>query len=279
MKYAVSLYGFNQYIKKGLLTLVQCVEKAKEMGFDAIEIVDFMLGDDPVATAKELREAADKSGIEISNLVVGGDLLKANGVEKAKEMVKIAEILGVSFMRHDVAFGPKDSFSGFDGALDELADACREITVYAETKGIRTMTENHGFFSQDSRRIEKLVNRVAHPNFGHLIDIGNFLCADEDPAVAVGRNAGYCFYAHIKDFIVKNGNCINPGEGFFTSRGGNYLKGTIIGHGDVPVLQCLKILKKAGFDGWLAIEFEGMEDCIEGIRIGFDNLKRFVDSI
>lgn len=139
------------------------------------------------------------------------------------------------------------------------------------------MTENHGYFSQDSIRLEKLVSRVADENFGLLVDIGNFLCADEDPVQAVGRLAPYAFYAHAKDFHQKSGNGPDPGTGFFRTRGGNYLRGAIIGHGDVPVGQCLYALKAAGFDGWLGLEFEGMEDCLTGISIGFSNLKRALE--
>ena len=45
--------------------------------------------------------------------------------------------------------------------------------------------ENHGFFSQDAYRVEKLINSVACPNFGALIDMGNFLCADVNTIDAV----------------------------------------------------------------------------------------------
>ena len=68
----------------------------------------------------------------------------------------------------------------------------------------------------------------------------------------------------------------HPGRGFFRSRGGRYLRGTIIGHGDVPVAACLGILKEAGYAGGLGIEFEGMEDCLEGIAIGLENLRRYL---
>lgn len=280
MKYSVSIYSFAQYIKAGKLTPADCVAKAKEMGFDAIEIVDFVFKDkDAALVAKELRAKADEVGIEISNLAVGADLMKEGEVERVCGMVDIAQMLGASFLRHDVAKVPESTWIGYDNVVDKLADACREITEYAAKKGIRTMTENHGYFSQDSMRVEKLINTVAHENFGQLIDIGNFLCADEDPALAVGRNARYAFYVHAKDFVVKSGNGFDPGEGFFMSRAGNYLKGTIVGQGDVPVVQCLRALKRAGFDGWIAIEFEGMEDCVKGIRIGFDNIKRFCSLI
>ena len=73
------------------------------------------------------------------------------------------------------------------------------------------MTENHGFFSQDSCRVEKLYTAVNHPNFGLLCDIGNFVCADEDPAKAVARVAPYTRYVHAKDFICKSFYSDDPG--------------------------------------------------------------------
>ena len=124
-----------------------------------------------------------------------------------------------------------------------------------------------------------MINTVASDNFGQLVDMGNFLCADDDPVTAVGRCAPYAFYVHAKDFIVKSGQGVNPGQGFFLSRGGNFLRGTIVGHGDVPVVQCLRALKGAGYDGYIAIEFEGMEDCVKGVAIGLENLKRYVAEV
>ena len=52
-----------------------------------------------------------------------------------------------------------------------------------------------------------------------------------------------------------------------SSRAGNYLRGTIIGHGNVPVKQCLHILKSAGYDDTISIEFEGMELPEDALRI------------
>ncbi|MBO4795025.1 MAG: TIM barrel protein, partial [Clostridia bacterium] len=133
-----------------------------------------------------------------------------------------------------------------------------------------------GFFAQDAERVEKLINAVDDDNFGALVDIGNFSCADEYNPRSVGIMAPYAFHAHAKDFHIKSGNGENPGDGFFMSRGGNYLRGSIIGHGDVPVKQCVNALRRAGYDGYLMIEFEGMEDPITGISVGLKNLKRIV---
>ena len=38
-------------------------------------------------------------------------------------------------------------------------------------------------------------------------------------------------------------------------------------------------MKGAGYDGYVSIEFEGMEDCIQGISIGLANLKRYVAEV
>ena len=75
--------------------------------------------------------------------------------------------------------------------------------------------------------------------------------------------------------MVKSFYSDDPGEGSFRSRGGNFLRGTIIGHGNVPVKQCLHLLKAAGYDDTISIEFEGMESPVTAVRIGLANLKKY----
>ncbi|MFR3705594.1 MAG: hypothetical protein ACLTV2_06275 [Acutalibacter sp.] len=43
----------------------------------------------------------------------------------------------------------------------------------------------------------------------------------------------------------------------------------------MPVKQCLHLLKAAGFDGTIAVEFEGLEPALDGLRIGLNNLKQY----
>ncbi len=289
MKISVSSYSFFSAIKSGLITPFDCIAKAKELGFDAIEFVDFINFDQNdranwKETAKNLKSECDRVGIEISSLTVGADLLQNpdEDLEKLKEFLDVAEILDVKYMRHDATVGyPRnsDKYVSFDSVVDELASRFRVITELAEKKGIRTMTENHGYFSQDSDRVEKLYSKINHQNFGLLCDIGNFMCADEDPALAVARVAPYAIYVHCKDFILKPYYSEDPGEGSFKTRAGNYLIGTIIGHGNVPVKQCLSILKSCGYDGYIAVEFEGMENSFDGVRIGADNIRKYWSQI
>ena len=60
------------------------------------------------------------------------------------------------------------------------------------------------------------------------------------------------------------------------TRGANYLRGTAVGDGDVGSAQCIQILKNAGYDGYLDIEYEGPEDCIEALKKGLDFLRKSI---
>jgi sugar phosphate isomerase/epimerase len=44
-------------------------------------------------------------------------------------------------------------------------------------------------------------------------------------------------------------------------------------------MQCLSILKNSGDDGYVSIEFEGMENALDGISTGLENLKRMLENI
>ena len=288
MKTSVSSYSFGHYASPNELGILGIIDKAKEIGFDGIEFAadDWWMNDDDML--RRMRERCEKNGLPVVNLAVGADFLNGSDgdldreVEKVCALVDKAEILGSAAMRHDATGGflpGKKSGIGYDNALPRLVEGCRRVTEYAAEKGIVTMTENHGYFSQDSVRVEKLINTVDHENFGALVDVGNFLCADDDPNLAVGRVAKLARHVHVKDFFVKSGMEPNPGAGWFSSRAGNYLRGTIVGHGDAKVFQSLRSLKWNGYDGYVSIEFEGIEDNIMGLQIGLENLKRYIEML
>ncbi len=290
MKIGVSSYSFSKLVRSGVMSQLDIIAKVKEMGFDVIEFSTLTLpeGETPLSFAPKVKEECDRVGIEIANYTIAGDFLNGcNGdldaeIERLKGEVDIAQILGSPGMRHDAAWGFAEGYKGvpsFDAALPRMSKGCRAVSEYAAEKGIKTMVENHGQFAQDSDRVERLVTAVDHPNFGLLVDMGNFLCVDEAPEHAVGRLMPYAFHVHAKDFHVKSGNEPDPGSGWFTSRGGNYLRGSIIGHGVVPIVQCLKIMKNKAYNGVLSIEFEGMEEPLKGIEVGLENLRRYVAQV
>ncbi len=286
MKIGVSSYSYSRYINEKKLDIFGVIEKTKELGFDGIEFSTPGLPTNPQelpAVAAKIKEACKKAGLPIFSYTIGADFLKASSVsaevERLKGQVKVAAILGVPCMRHDATGGFPEGHKGpadFDAALPILAEGCRAVAQFAADLGVKTMVENHGFFVQDSVRCEKLMKAVNHKNFGSLIDMGNFACADEESVSAVTRMAPYGIHFHAKDFHMKNAaGWTDPGEGWFKSRGGNFLRGSIIGHGNVDVVGCIKAMKAVGYQGPLSIEFEGMEDNLLALKIGLANLRRY----
>ncbi|MBW7457416.1 sugar phosphate isomerase/epimerase, partial [Paenibacillus sepulcri] len=141
--------------------------------------------------------------------------------------------------------------------------------------GITTSVENHGYFIQASDRVQALIHAVDRPNFKTTLDIGNFMCADEDPVSAVKKNLPYASMVHIKDFYLRP-SYRDPGEGWFKTASGNFLRGAIAGQGDIDIPEVLRIVKESGYDGYISIEFEGMEECRTGTRIGLGNVRRLL---
>ncbi len=290
MKLSVSSYSFQQYIRAGKMTQLDTVKKAVEMGFEGIEFTELTpfpeaTLNDQLAYAEQIRREAEKCGIEIVAYALGANLYhddrvgNDSAVARLCGQVDVAEALGAKMLRHDVCYSEKQNgrVVSFAKMLPTIAENARAVTAYAQSKGIRTMTENHGLIVQDSDRVEALYNAVGHGNYGLLIDVGNFACADEDSVKAVSRLAPYAIHVHAKDFRVHPfGYVPEEGKKVFTSRACHTLEGCAVGTGDIPVAQCLAILKRAGYDGWISIEYEGNEDCIEGITKGLRYLRSIV---
>lgn len=286
MRVSVSSYSFGQQVWAGKMTQLDIVAKVKEMGFDAVEFTDIDGSDlaQQKENARKIRQEADRVGLEISNYTIGANLYQPTAeevdaeVERLKGQVEVAAILGAKVMRHDVCWhlGKTGSARSFGLMLPTIAEAARRVTEYAATFGIKTCSENHGYIAQDSYRVEQLFNAVNHDNYGLLVDIGNFICVDEDPALAVSRVAPYAVHVHLKDMLVRPepvGPICNA------TRGGNYFAGTVVGEGDIPVKRCLKILKQAGYDGIVSLEYEGSEDCLTGIARGLANVRKILTEI
>ena len=283
MKTGVSLYSYHHYARDNSLGVKGCIKKAAEDGFSGLDFVGVGLGyEDYLSYAKDINRYCRDTGIEPVCFCTGADFLKCDNIKdeiaRVKRNIDIAEAYGCRIFRHDISGGFADrenSAEAYDEAIEIIAPAVREISHYAAEKGIVNTTENHGYFSQDSERVEKLILAVDHPNFGALIDMGNFHCVDEKAEEGVARLAPYIRHAHAKDFHIKPPTAPDPGEGWFRTRQKGYLRGAIIGHGDVNITKCIEILKNAGYKGYLNIEFEGMEDPLLGIGVSFENLKKY----
>jgi sugar phosphate isomerase/epimerase len=90
--------------------------------------------------------------------------------------------------------------------------------------------------------------------------------------MAVKKNLGIASMVHLKDFYLRPATSAF-GEGWFRTLGGDYLRGAIAGHGDLPLEAILREIKASGYAGYISLEFEGMEDCQLGSRVGLQQVR------
>jgi sugar phosphate isomerase/epimerase len=291
MKLAVSTYSLWRWRAENKKSLEQALEWIVETGTPAVEFsgLDEKAKDKPVKRAAQIRQRCEKLGLAIAGYSVGGEYLlppdaQRAAVEATKKEVDVAAELGVKNMRHDVSRGWGKHSEGlkgaqtFDNAVKIIVPALREITEYAAKKGVKTSLENHGFYMQASERVEKLIKAVKHPNYGLTMDMGNFLCVNEDPVKAVTRAAKYAIMCHTKDFHVRP-KTTKPPSGWFDTPTPIALRGAIVGHGVIDVPKQLQIIKKSGYKGYLSLEFEGMEEPGNAVKLGLEYLKLHLKAI
>lgn len=276
MTLAVSTYSLLNWRNANGKTFEQSLDLVATTGVRAVEFAP--IGDEAdlvTRRAGALRKRCDRLGLAICSYCVGAEFLvpprkQQQLVERLKRDIDVGEALGVRTMRHDVTRG--EGASAFGETLKAVVPAIREVADYAAGKGIRTSLENHGFYMQASKRVEQLIKSVAHQNFGLTIDLGNFLCVNENPTDATRRLAKYAIMAHAKDFHVKLKKQIPP-AGWFATPTPIALRGAIAGHGALDLPAQIRLLKQAKYDGYLSLEFEGMEEPTLAVRLGLDYLR------
>ncbi len=287
MKTCISTYSYENEMDKGNFTRFDAIDYTKKLGMDGVEIVlnDHHIpeGETFLSYTKALTEHAREIGLDVPILTLSLELYSNPDAtfEKLKERVDIASECGIPMIRHDIAYGYKDGdfAKSPKHIIDTVAPYIRSLAEYAESKGVKTTSENHGRIMQDPERLDALFTAVNHKNYGLLFDMCNFGSADVEADKAISKLIQYVSYVHAKDAFIRNGMSYDPGRGFGCSRGGAFRRSTIFGHGDVPTFQVLAALKDYCYDGYVSIEFEGMEDNLPALEIGAENLRRMIDDL
>lgn len=292
IRFGFSSYSFHSKLAAGEMSLPEVIDWVAASEGEHLELASLSeRAEDPVpsiasdpAYVDRIRAKADEAGVTLSNLAISADFTAEDPaqvdrqVERVTRYVDLAERLGITRMRHDVAPHaglPGDDTPAFERALPGIVRASKEIARYAATKGITTSLENHGFFVQSADRVRRIIHAVDEPNFRTTLDVGNFVCVDERPEVSVAQNLPYAMVVHVKDFYIRPA-AQHPGHGWFRSRGGAHLRGAVVGNGDIDLRAVARAIKDSDFSGYAAIEFEGWEDCLVGCARGIANAKRLL---
>jgi sugar phosphate isomerase/epimerase len=158
--------------------------------------------------------------------------------------------------------------------LPQIVKACREVSAYAKNHGIECLYEEQGYVFNGISDFGKLISAIC--GCGIVLDTGNILFADEQIAPFAGKYANRVAHVHVKDYIVKPGNGQCPGRDWYLSRGGNYIRGTVIGHGVVDFVQTFRVLMTTGYDGYYSLEFDGPEDPLYAAETGLENIRYYI---
>ena len=288
MQFGFSSYSFYQYLRDGRMSLLDVIDWIAASDATHMEIATVSLSpeisndtsalDRDTAMIAALKQRSADTGVTLSNLVVPGDLLGtpdevAATKDRLKRHLDLAAELGIGLFRHDVAKWAHRArdVAEFESLLPRMVEACQEIAQYAAQYGITSSVENHGLLMNGSERVRRLLYLVDEPNFKTTLDVGNFMSVDENPVVAVAANAPYASIVHLKDFYVRRQN---PGEGWNLTPGGSYLLGSIVGYGDLDMHSIVGGIVDADYDGFVSIEFEGIEDALVGASRGLENAQR-----
>jgi sugar phosphate isomerase/epimerase len=285
MKLGVSSYSLYQAMATDNMSIHDVIAWVADIGAQHIEIVPFGFDfNSNPELEDQIREKAAEVGIAISNYAIGANFITDSEEAYEAEIQRvISEVdrvhrLGAKLMRHDVASRQDTSIARFNEDLSRIAHACQRIADHAKQYDITTSVENHGYYVQASDRVQALIHAVDRPNFKTTLDVGNFVCVDENPIAAVKNNINYASMVHIKDFYIRP-SYRNPGEGWFKSAGGEFLRGAIAGQGDLNLYEILRIVKQSGYDNYMSIEYEGMEECRKGTQIAFNNVNRIWNEV
>lgn len=210
---------------------------AEDLGLRTVELEDKHVGEPTVARVGELTGAASRYGLEIVNIALMNNFgLADHGRRRAEEERTIAWMrasrdLGSRFLRTFAGWPEEDRAARWPAMVASLRSVC------ARAEGARVSlvleNHNHGGFVQTADDVAAVLDAVASPALGLLLDTGNYL--DGRPSIV--RTAPLARHVHAK----------------FTRVGPDGRDAGIDNAGAID------LLGGAGYRGAVSIEYEGEE--------------------
>ncbi|MFF0343275.1 sugar phosphate isomerase/epimerase family protein [Kribbella sp. NPDC004875] len=278
MKLGVSSYCFRQLMVSGEMDLISVLDWVAASSAGHIEVAamdgEYYLDNPDVVSAAA--KHSDEIGVPIVNYLVSGDLRTADTheIDRLRRQLDIAQAFGAGIFRHDVApWAWREENPGeFESTFAKVVEGCRAVADHAAGLGIVSTIENHGFFMNGSERLARLVYEVDRPNFRVTLDLGNGLCVGEVPGKTAAGLIDVAASIGVKDFHIRR----SAGDGWLKTLAGDYLLGTVTGHGDVDVAGLLALVATKP-DVPVSLEFEGMESPLPAIERSLANILRLTE--
>ena len=239
----------------------------EEFEIDAIEYVNsfFFEKAKDKAYLKEMRSRAEDLGV--SSLLIMCDnegslgdpdpARRNKAVENHYKWHEAAKYLGCHSIRvnaylteslHGLDTGDYSKTGSYQNQIALAADGLRKLTEFGEDIGMNTIVENHGGLSSDGEWLAAVMKEVDHPMCGTLPDFGNF---------RIEGDKWYDRYKGVEE-LMPFAKAVSAKSHDFDSNGNEI---------NTDFYKMMDIVSKAGYDGYVGIEYEGsVMDEISGIR-------------
>lgn len=193
---------------------------------------------------KETVQLVSDKGLAIVDLGSSASLHHDAGAERekhlseAKRFIDLAAQIDCPYIRVFPNNFPKDKSQ--EAVIDNIVHGLTLLGDYAKDTPVTVLMETHGDLVKiaDIKKIMELTN---HKKVGLIWDIVNMWSVTrEPPAQAYAALHPYIRHTHIKDAIT-------------TAAEPQY---TLLGKGDTPVFEAIRLLLKSGYKGYYSFEWE-----------------------
>lgn len=255
-KLSLAQWSLHRAIENNELDPLDFAEKAKEMGFEGIEYVSGLytkklesMGMEALLDTLEAKSKAH--GVENVLIMIDGegDLASSDekernkAVENHKKWVDAAQFLGCHSIRVNLFGSNKE-----DEWISNATKGLKQLTEYGKSKVINVIVENHGGFSSNAELLSRVMKNIDMDNCGTLPDFGNFCVKREGGGNWDGKCIDeYDKYKGIEEMMPYAKGVSAKSYDFDVEGNETTL--------DYP--RFLKIVKDAGYTGYIGVEFEG----------------------
>ena len=227
-------------------TLPQLVDYAVGAGYDALEVrldkQDHICG----LSREELPlSLLQEKGVSILDLGTGVSLTdyQPEKIAGAKRCAELAAFVGAKGIRLFVGAHVKTLTETPNQNIPGIIRAVDEIAAFAEPLGVEVWLELHSWFST-GKNMKLILDHVTAKNVKLIWDVIHSVEFGESPEETMELVGNAIAHVHIKD-----GRKPQDPEQYRWQL-------TAHGAGELPTAQVLRLLKAAGYDGYLSLEWE-----------------------
>jgi sugar phosphate isomerase/epimerase len=238
-------YSFRQDLKSGKMTMEDFIRKGVELRTQGVDMTGYWWKSMDPAYVTSLRHLAFKNGMPFSGAACGSSMVQADAARRAqildeiKKWTDATEMLGAPHLR--IFAGKPPAGVAVAQALDWCVETMKPACDYAAAKGITLGVENHDGITQHADVCLELMRRLDSPNGGINLDITNFVAvSDDDQYRQIEACIPYATHTHIRDRFGDS-------------------------HHLIDFDRVWQLFAKAGFKGYMSVEYEGEEDPQSGV--------------